>query len=87
MILDKEKQSTVYTAAKHSTKSMGTGEIVLNPRLNKDEQNSMKLKNTLCVPGLRNNPLFVARIIDNGYTVTFKKYHEINDPVQLLLPR
>jgi len=34
--LDKDKQLTVYTVAKYSTKSIGTGEVVLNVRLNKN---------------------------------------------------
>jgi len=33
-----DKQSTVYTAAKYFTKSIGIGEVVLNVRLNKWEE-------------------------------------------------
>jgi len=59
----------VYTAAKYSTKSIGTGEIILNAKLNKNEKNPVKLKNTLCVSNLRNNISSVARVTDNGYIV------------------
>jgi len=71
---NKDRQSTVY-AAKYSTKSIGAGEVILHARLNKHEKNPVKLKDTLCVPGLRNNLLSVAKITDNGYTVTFRKHH------------
>jgi len=37
-ILDKDKQSTVYTVAEHSVKSIGSGEVVVNVRLNKNEK-------------------------------------------------
>jgi len=73
--LDKDKQSTMHTDAKHSTKSIGSGEGVLNARLSKDEKNPVKLKDTLFVTDLRNNLLSVEKITDNGYTITFKKYH------------
>jgi len=72
--LDKDKQSIVYTTVKYSTKSIGIGEVVLNAKLNKKEKNSMKLKDTLCVPCLRNNLLSVAKVRNNGYTITFKKH-------------
>jgi len=78
---DKDKQSIVNTIAKYSTKSISIGEVVLNARLNKKEKNLVKLKDTLCVPGLRNNLLSIARVIDNRYIITFKKYHAtINQP-------
>jgi len=35
----------------------------------------VKLKNTLCISGLRNNLLSEVTFTDNGYSVTFKKYH------------
>jgi len=47
--LNKDRQSTVYTAAKYSTKSIDAGEVILNARLNKHEKNPVKLKDTLCV--------------------------------------
>jgi len=50
--LNKDKQSTVYTTMKFSTKSISIGEIVLNVKFNKKEKNPMKLEDTLCVPGL-----------------------------------
>jgi len=47
--LNKDKQSTVYTATKYSTKLIDAGEVILNARLNKHEKNPVKLKDTLCV--------------------------------------
>jgi len=86
--LNQNRQSTVYIAARYSTKSINVGEVILNARLNKHEKNPMKLKDMLCVPGLRNNLLSVAKITDNGYTVTFRKHHATMDPMaRLLLPR
>jgi len=77
--LNKERQSIIYTTAKYITKSIGAGEIILNARLNKHKKNPAKLKDTLCVPGLQNNPLSVAKITDNGYT--FKRHHAtVNKP-------
>jgi len=73
--LNKDRRSTVYSAVKYSTKSIGTGEVILNTKLNKHEKNPVKLKDTLCIPGLQNNLLSVAKITDNGYTVTFRKHH------------
>jgi len=91
MNLDKDRQSTVYSATKYSTKSIGTGEVILNERLNKNEKNPVKLKDTLCALGLRNNLLSVAKIINNGYIVTFRKHHTTvnrsDGSVTLLLPR
>lgn len=46
-ILDKDEQSTVYTAAKHFIKSIDSVEVVVNVRLNRNEKNPVKLKNTL----------------------------------------
>jgi len=41
----------------------------------------VKLKDTLCIPDLRNNLLFAAKVPDNGYIVTFTKhYPTINPP-------
>jgi len=78
---NKDRQSTIYTAVKYSTKSIGAGEVILNAKLNKHEKNPVKLKDTLCVPGLRNNLLSVAKITDNGYTVTFRRhYATVNRP-------
>jgi len=74
MNLNKDRQSTVYTAAKYST-NIGASEVILNARLNKHDKNSVKLEDMLCIPGLRNNILSVAKITDNGYTVTFRKHH------------
>jgi len=66
---------------KYSTKSISTGEVVLNERLKKNEKNPMKLKDILCILSLQNNLLFVAKVTDNGYTVTFKKHHAtVNRP-------
>jgi len=56
----------VYIATKYLTKSIGAGEVILNARLNKQEKNPVKLKDTLWVPRLRNNLLSVAKITDNG---------------------
>jgi len=38
MNLDQNKQSTVYIAMKYSTKSIDTGKVILNVRLNKREK-------------------------------------------------
>jgi len=73
-ILDSDEQSKVYTTAEHSVKSIGTGEVIVNTKINKSKKNSVKLKDTLCVPDLRNNLLSVSKVTDNGYTVTFNKY-------------
>jgi len=43
-ILDKDKQSIVYT--EHSVKSIDSGEVVVNMKLNKNEKNPVKLKDT-----------------------------------------
>jgi len=75
MNLNKDRKSTVYSAAKYLIKSIDAGKVILNARLNKHEKNSVKLKDTLCVPGLRNNLLSVTKITDKGYTVTFRKHH------------
>jgi len=60
--LNKDRQSIVCTTAKYSTKSIGACEVILNTRLNKYEKNPVELKDTLCVPGLRNNLLSVANL-------------------------
>jgi len=38
--LDKDKQSTLYTATKYSRKSINTGEVLLNARLHKDKKSN-----------------------------------------------
>jgi len=43
---NKDRQSTVYTAAKYSKKSIDAGEVILNARLNKHEKNPVKLEDT-----------------------------------------
>jgi len=73
-ILDSDGQSKVYTAAEHSVKSIGTGEVIVNTKISRSKKNSVKLKDTLCVPDLRNNLLSVSKVTDNGYTVTFNKH-------------
>jgi len=42
--LNKDRQSTIYTAVKYSTKSIGVSEVILNARLNKHEKNPVQLK-------------------------------------------
>lgn len=71
--LNKDNQLRVYTASEHFIKSNGVGEVNLSVKLNRRTTNSVKLKNALCVPGLRNNLLSVSSVTDNGYTVTFEK--------------
>jgi len=78
--LDKDKQSTIYTAMKYFTKSIGVAEIILKSypaRLNKHEKkfSETEVVRTLCVPDLRNNLLSVTKITNNGYPVTFRKHH------------
>jgi len=68
-----DNQLKVYTAAEHFVKSNGVGDINLNIKTNQNVTNSVKLKNALYVPELRNNLLSVSSVTDNGYTVTFKK--------------
>jgi len=41
-----------YTAMKYFKKSIGTGKVILNTRLHKNEKNPMKLKDMLCVSDL-----------------------------------
>jgi len=54
---------------------IGAGEVILKASLNKHEKNPVKLKGMLCEQSLRHNLLSVAKITDNGYTVTFRKHH------------
>lgn len=71
--LNKDYQLKVYTVGEHFVKSNGVGDVNLSAKLNRYVTNSVKLKNALCVPGLRNNLLSVSSVTDNGYTVTFAK--------------
>ncbi|CAK9827078.1 Retrovirus-related Pol polyprotein from transposon TNT 1-94, partial [Anthophora retusa] len=71
--LKDSERSKVFTAAEHYVKSTGTGEIKLNAKINRHVKNSVKLKDTMCVPELRNNLLSVACVTNNGYNVTFEK--------------
>lgn len=71
--LNKDSQLKVYTAGEQFIKSNGVGDVNLSVKLNRYVTNPVKLKNTLCVPGLRNNLLSVSSVTDNGFTVTFEK--------------
>lgn len=71
--INNDNELKVHTAAEHFEKSYGSGDINLKVKLNRNATNSVKLKNALYVPGLRNNLLSVSSVTDNGYTVTFKK--------------
>jgi len=42
----------VYTATEHFVKSISSGKVVINVRLNKNEKNPVKLKDMLYVPDL-----------------------------------
>lgn len=75
-IINNNEQSKVYTATKSHAKSTGTGDVTLKVQINRRE-NSVKLKDTMCVPDLRNNLLSVASATNNGYSVIFKKHHAI----------
>lgn len=71
--LNKDSQLKVYTAGEQFIKSNGVGDININAKINRYVTNPVKLKNALCVPGLRNNLLSVSSATDNGFTVTFEK--------------
>lgn len=66
-----DEKLRVYTAADHFVESGGRGDIKLDTKSNRQITNSVKLKK--CAPELRNNLLSVSNIIDNGYTVKFRK--------------
>jgi hypothetical protein len=72
-ILNKNKQSKVYTAAEPIMETNGTGDVNLDTKLNKRVTNSIKLKDVLCVPSLRNNLLSISSVTNKSYTVTFEK--------------
>jgi len=66
-ILDKDKQSTVYTVAEYFVKSISSDEVVVNVRLNKNEKNPVKLKDTLytCrIYGITSCPYRKSQIMD-----------------------
>lgn len=71
--MNENNQSKVYTAAEHFVQSNGEGDVNLSAKLNRHVTKSIKLKNALYVPELRNNLLSVPSVTDNGYTVTFGK--------------
>ncbi|CAK9796277.1 Retrovirus-related Pol polyprotein from transposon TNT 1-94 [Anthophora plagiata] len=75
--LDNGERSKVYTAAENYVDSPGVGNVKLNVKINKHAINPVKLKNTLYVPGLRNNLVSVSSVTDNGYTVEFEKNRAI----------
>ena len=73
--LDKTEKLKVYTAADNFINSEGSGIVHLQMKSTKNAANSVKLKNALYVPGLRNNLISVSKVTNNDYTVTFAKTH------------
>ena len=73
--LDKTKKLKVYTAADNFINSEGYGIVHLQTKLTKNAANSVKLKNALYVPALRNNLISVSKVTNNDYTVPFAKTH------------
>lgn len=63
----------------------------LKVKLRNNGLNDIKSKDTVLVPRFRSNLLSVSRIIDNDYTVTFKKRHAFmyrnNDSTALVVKR
>jgi len=66
MVLKDTIRSKVYTAAEHCVDSSNADEINFVVK-NNGSKNTIKLKNTMHVPALRNNLVSVSTITDNGY--------------------
>jgi hypothetical protein len=74
--LNKDNQFKVYTASEHCMKSVGSGNVNLSLKTNR-ENNPVKIQNALYVPELRNNLLSVSSITEKGHSVVFKKNNAI----------
>lgn len=71
--MNNNEKLRVYTAAEHYVESKSIGDVNLSAKINQRLTNSVKLRDTLYVPELRNNLLSVSSVTNNGYTVTFRK--------------
>jgi len=69
--LDENVHGDVYTAAGHSVKSLGVGDIRMDVKLSHRVSNNIKLQDAIYVPNLRNNLVSISSVTEKGYSVTF----------------